>query len=354
MVSDRRNHDFSSDYFSARTAFRELAEAAGGRLDVLPLDATGPTGQKLTIDVASFGSTTPQRVILHSSGLHGVEGFAGSAIQIRTLRELAAISDGTALILVHILNPFGMSWLRRTNPNNVDLNRNALGDENYSGAGKGYSQLNNFLNPASAPARDFFALKAALLILRHGMPALRQAVAEGQYEYPRGLFFGGKQLEEELRVYQKFLCERLRSAQEVIAIDVHTGLGKFGQDTLLAGPENMETLAKILGRRITSNRPEAGPAYRVRGGLETLISRAAPHAEVLYVMQEFGTYGPIRNLHALREENRWHHYGGGSVEHASKRAMKNAFCPDDDSWRESILRPGVELLRRAMKPRIAV
>ena len=340
MVSDRRNHNFLSSYFPARSAFRELVEVAGGRLDVLPLDSTGPNGEKLGIDIASFGSRTPGRVVLHSSGLHGVEGFAGSAIQIQTLRDLPTISRDSALVLAHVLNPFGMSWLRRTNQNNVDLNRNALGDESYSGVAEGYSQLNSFLNPARAPSRDFFALKAGLLVLRYGMPALRQAVAGGQYEYPKGLFFGGKQKEQELKRYEEFLSERFSSAHEVVAIDVHTGLGKYGRDTLLADPRDVETLSKIFGRQVTSSEPEAGPGYRTRGGLDTLISRAVPTAEVLFVTQEFGTYGPVRNLHALREENRWHHYGHGSQDHPTKRALKDAFNPDDESWRESVMRQG--------------
>src|SRR5438552_18789157 len=103
MLSERRNHNFSSSFFSARTAFRELAESAGGRLEFLPLDATGPQGETLGIDAAWFGAAEPRRVVLHSSGIHGVEGFAGSAIQIQALRELPRIPNGTALILVHVL-----------------------------------------------------------------------------------------------------------------------------------------------------------------------------------------------------------------------------------------------------------
>ena len=37
-------------------------------------------------------------------------------------------------------------------------------------------------------------LKAALLIRRYGMSALKQTVAGGQYEFPQGLFFGGRHI----------------------------------------------------------------------------------------------------------------------------------------------------------------
>ena len=349
MVSERRDQNFLTDFFTARTAFREIVQRQNGVLDVLPLDVKGPRGEVLGIDVAWFGNQAPRRAVLHSSGLHGVEGFAGSAIQIQTLREFPDIPDDSALILVHILNPFGMSWLRRVNENNVDLNRNSLGRESYTGAPENYSKLDSFLNPPGPPSHDLFLLKAALLVLRHGMPSLRQAVAGGQYEFPKGLFFGGKKLEQGLEHYQEYLSRRLASAERIVAIDVHTGLGRFGEDSLLGDPRDLEKLRSIFGRQVTSSEPQHGPAYRVRGGLDSLISQAVPRAELLFVNQEFGTYSAVRNLHALREENRWHHYGGGTLDHPSKRALKEAFNPDDEKWREAVLKRGRAVLDKALK-----
>jgi hypothetical protein len=348
MVSEARSANFFTAYYPARAAFRELTQSSGGQLETIPLDATGPDGEKLTVDIAWLGTDSPRRVVLHSSGLHGVEGFAGSAIQILTLRESPVVLQDTALVLVHILNPYGMSRLRRVNEHNVDLNRNALPAGSYAGAPKAYSELDSFLNPPSPPGSDLFLIKAGWLVLRHGMPTLRQAVAGGQYEFPRGLFFGGKQLEQSLDRYHSFLARRLKSAERVVAIDVHSGLGKYGEDTLLAEPRKLEVLRAIFGRTITSSEPLDGPAYRIRGGLESLVSAALPNAEVLFVTQEFGTYSPIRNLHALREENRWHHFGAGDLDHPTKRALLQAFNPDDDNWRKAVLRRGFDTLKAVL------
>src|SRR5215510_13293421 len=106
--------------------FHALAARARAMVETLPLDAKGPAGESLGIDIAWIGSRQPKNVLVHSSGLHGVEGFAGSAIHLQFLNALPTLAPDTAILLVHILNPFGMAWLRRVNENNVDLNRNFI------------------------------------------------------------------------------------------------------------------------------------------------------------------------------------------------------------------------------------
>ena len=54
-------------------------------------------------------------------GVHGLGGSARAARRRRPRPE-----PTTRCVLVHVLNPYGMAWLRRTNENNVDLNRNFL------------------------------------------------------------------------------------------------------------------------------------------------------------------------------------------------------------------------------------
>src|SRR5215471_7735163 len=220
---------FSTDYFIARSRFREMTASAGGATESLVLDAKGPGGEQLTIDIAWFGAAEPERVLLHSSGLHGVEGFAGSAVQLQLLNALPAVPANGALIIVHILNPYGMAWLRRVNEQNVDLNRNSLfAPETYSGAPQMYARLDSLLNPPSPPSSDMYVAKVVWNVLCHGMPALKQAVAGGQYEFPRGLFFGGKRLQQELALYWAFLQKRVAIAKRIVAIDFHTGLGQYG------------------------------------------------------------------------------------------------------------------------------
>lgn len=104
---------FCDDYVQARARFRDSVTENQGNLSVLELDANGPNQEGLTIDIGWFGAERPKKVFLHTSGLHGVEGFAGSAIQLHCMdRENFNLGSDEAIIFVHILNPYGMSWLR--------------------------------------------------------------------------------------------------------------------------------------------------------------------------------------------------------------------------------------------------
>lgn len=339
---------FSPDYFTARDRFRTAVKKAGGRLEVLPLDCNGPGGEELGIDIAWFGVENPRCALLHSSGLHGVEGFAGSAIQLQLLENLPALFHDAALVVAHILNPYGMAWLRRVNENNVDLNRNFRVDEKYAGAPAAYDKLDSFLNPASPPALDFFLPRAAWLVARYGMPALKQSMVGGQYDYLKGLFFGGKRLEQGPAEYRAFVNECLAPVRKLVIIDVHTGLGKYGEDTLLVDSKDYPRLQPIFGERVKAMEPEQGPAYRVRGGLPSIF-HALSGVDSYFVGQEFGTYSPMKVLHALREENRWHHHGGRTFDHPARRALKKAFCPDDETWRRAVLARGRDLLAKAIE-----
>src|SRR5262249_38784306 len=151
-------------------------------------------------------------------------------------------------IFVHVLNPFGMAWLRRVNEENVDLNRNFLAvDERYAGADPGYRLLDTFLNgPGGA---DFFWLPLLLNLARHGFTSLKKSIVQGQYDFPAGLFFGGQNLQDGPAQYKAWLKNAVGSPNSVVAVDVHTGLGRYGEEVLFC-----HTNAEVpdLGKKITS------------------------------------------------------------------------------------------------------
>jgi len=344
---------FSPDYVTARNRFRTAVAAQNGRLDVLKLQATGPGGELLTIDIGWFGTTNPQRALVHSSGLHGVEGFAGSAIQLQWLEEgIAALPADAAIAIVHVLNPYGAAWLRRANEHNVDLNRNFRAPGDGGGAlGIDYPIVDALLNPQSAPRNDLFYARAAALVLRNGLSRMRLAVVTGQCVNPQGLFYAGSGLEPVPQMYQDYLGENLVRAQRITAIDVHTGLGRYGEDALLLDASADRASANQAMREIfgewTQLDDNDGIAYRVQGAQHDMYYRLFPQADVHFATQEFGTFSGLRVLAALRAENRWHHYGLGALDHPAKKQLLHAFCPDDEAWRAQVLRRGREVIRQA-------
>lgn len=352
MTSDA-DRWFSPDYATARSRFREAVDAGGGAREVLPLEAKGPAGEELTVDIGWFGAARPEQALLHVCGVHGVEGFAGSAIQLAALAggEFAP-SPGEAMIWVHGLNPYGMAWHRRVNENNVDLNRNFLpASAAYRGSPEHYVRVDELLNPTSERANSGFWLRSLGQILRYGYGPLQQAVTGGQYDYPRGLFFGGEHLEEGPRRYGEWLARTLSGCARLWVIDVHTGLGKSGQDTLLvdAGRDDAiyTTLRSAFGARVMAWDDASAVAYQIRGGHGAGVRQWLPDAGVEFLTQEFGTVSPLTVLAALREENCWHHHGEGHLDHHTKRKLLAVFRPDSARWRRAIVARGQALLRSA-------
>jgi hypothetical protein len=341
---------FSPDYATARSRFLSAARAAGATLESLAVGATGPGGEQLGIEIARLGAPTATRVLLHACGLHGIEGFAGAAVQLAALVHPPAVPAGCALVLVHVLNPYGMAWLRRVNESNVDLNRNfPAPGHRREGSPPLYARLDPLLNPPTPPSPDGFRWRLAMAGLRYGLRALKEAIAEGQYDFPRGLFYGGRTLEPGPRLYLNFLKRALASAERLFVLDLHTGLGPHADETVIleagAGATPAAELARALGRRLVD--PAAGrAAYRIRGGMGGALGDSLPHSRIDFVLQEIGTRPAIAVLHALREENRCHYHGGG-LAHPAKRALFEAFCPSSPKWRRRAVENGSALLHTA-------
>ena len=343
---------FSPDFSTARQRFREGISAARGNLEHIPLGVTDQQGGRLGIDIAWFGNQRPTRALIHVCGIHGVEGFTGSAVQLALLDNLPVLPADAALILVHVLNPFGMTYLRRSNENNVDLNRNFFfGTGGWSGVADDYAALNGFLNPPRPPSCfDFFHLRLLLATVNLGTTVIRQAVAGGQYRFPKGIFYGGNGLEPEAKLYSEWLTNHLKGVQELFVIDVHTGLGGYGQQTLfLRSPTvSAEKMADELQVPIASDVIETGVmGYAHEGGHSSVYRQVLPAARTVCLTQEFGTYSGSRLLRALRAENQHHHFGDGRLGHWSKQHLKKMFCPEDPKWRRQVITQGCDLVHRA-------
>jgi hypothetical protein len=349
---------FSSDYATARQRFRQAASSLGWQLEAHPIGAAGRGGEELTVDVGCSAGGDSERVLVVSSGVHGVEGFFGSAVQVALLEQWAsAAPPSTKCVFLHGLNPFGFSWLRRFDENNVDANRNfLLPGQRFEGAPEGYARLDAFLNPRRPPSRwEPFTLKALWLIARHGMPALRQAIAGGQYRYPRGLFFGGAGPSRAQQLLAENLPRWLGASRCVAHLDFHTGLGPRTACKLLIdyplSQRQRGSLTEWFGANSFEACDSSRIAYDVRGGFGHWCVSSGLAPDYLFACAEFGTYGSVQALAGLRAENQSHHWGPPSAASTvrAKERLKELFCPAAQDWQSQVLDRSLELVGQAQR-----
>lgn len=356
-TSNFRTQDlFPSSYAVARDLLASSLKQLGWSQESLAIDAKGPSGESLAIDVGCSASQPGDATLVLSSGLHGVEGFFGSAVQLAQLAQWCVTRPpkGIRIVLLHALNPFGYAWVRRCDELNRDLNRNFLLEgEPYSGCPALYPQLDSFLNPPRAPASwQLFAIPALVQLARHGFGKLQSTIAGGQYEFPKGLFYGGNHPGQINHLLTENLPRWLDASQRVVHFDFHTGLGKRGSYRLLLDSPLREShrldFNNWLGPQEGKNSSPADSTgfYRATGSLGRWCCAHSHIPDYLYACAEFGTYGPLHMLRTLRAENQSHHWGrsDSTATIRSKQKLKEAFCPASPRWRRQVLAQASRLI----------
>jgi hypothetical protein len=349
---------FSPDYFIARDRFRGAVGRLGWQLESHPIDATGPAGERLTIDVGYCQGGDAERTLVVSSGIHGVEGYVGSAVQLALMqRRETEPAPKLRILLLHGLNPYGFAWHRRFDENNIDLNRNfLLPGESFEGSPVGYAELNRLLNPRRPPSRwEPFAIKALAAIARHGMPNLRRIIAAGQYDFPQGLFFGGAGASQTHQLLSEHFPRWLKGSRAVAHLDFHTGLGARGACKLLIdyplSDWQRARLADWFGADSFESSDSSSIAYLARGGFGQWCVARKFAARYIFACAEFGTFGPIQMLTGLRAENQSHHWGDATAASTAnaKQRLQELFCPADHRWRAKVLQRSIDLVDAARR-----
>jgi predicted deacylase len=347
---------FSADYFASRERFRAAATGMGYELHSLPINAPSPRDEPLTIDIAAGGAKNPATALVLSSGVHGVEGLFGAAVQLAFMERRAdgpQIPNDAAVVLIHAVNPFGFAWQRRFNENNVDLNRNfLLKDETYAGAPPLAETFRRAMKPSRPRGFGFWTARMAMLALRHGKSSFWQTLPVGQYDYPDWLFFGGESLQQSPVALQQFLPTVLPNVAEVVHLDFHTGLGAWAEGELLIsqseGMDNWDWWPKHFGQGTVTQIKTFTNSYEIRGGFGPWLRALFPATEYRFATAEFGTYSPMRVIGALADELRWHlELGAESHGHASRSHLAETFVPRSRSWRSKTLTTALQWVHRA-------
>lgn len=177
----------------------------------------------------------------------------------------------------------------------------------------------------------------------------------GQYQYPKGIFFGGDGPTWSRRTQTAIFGEYLRSAARVGILDYHTGLGPygFGEQIVTDAPPSAgyERARSWYGAAITC--PSAGDSTSadIKGDGLAGAPEILNHSEVTGMALEVGVLSVTETLNALRADA-WLHARGdpASPQGAEiKRAIRAAFYGDTDAWKGMVAGQSLLACRQAIK-----
>ena len=349
---------FAATYEQARARFHDAARGAGAVISrhVHP-SARGADGEELSIDLAVLGDAAAPGLLLLASGTHGVEGFCGSGCQVALLSDRAFCAglarSGIALLVLHALNPYGFSHLRRVNEDNADLNRNFVDFRAPLPTNAAYAEIHSLLLPEAWPAPVENEQRLAAWVAAHGAAAYQAAISGGQYRFADGMFYGGAKPAWSNGILRSVLREHAAGRKCLGWIDFHTGLGPRGHgEKIYAGGNVDADVARAKawwGDDVTSYFDGTSTSAPLTGVNGYAAYDECPDAELAAIALEYGTWPLAEVLQALRAEH-WlnnHPATPRRQKDEIKRAIRDAFYIDRDDWKDEVYGQAVDACRKA-------
>lgn len=345
---------FSNSYAEGRKRFLTACDRAG----LTPHSyahpgLTGPSGEELAMDIAWIGPRNAGNVLLASCGTHGLEAAAGAATMIRWLETIAAdrqLPDGVAVFLIHAVNPFGWAYHRRGNEDGIDLNRNFIDHSVPLPGNNAYRELHPFVAVTSPDQEslDEFSRRFREFCETNSMSQGLNGITSGQYEFPGGLSFGGQSASWSRRTLEEIARTHLVSAEKILHIDWHTGIGEFSKPFFILDDTHTSEAFRLASGWWPSHTihcddvvDDASIKYHglLTEGLRKELAQYSS-AQIVSLTIEWGTYEVEKMLAALLIDNWLIHRRSNTptylVENAVER-LRELFCPTDATWRQSVV-----------------
>ena len=351
----------SDDYSQARQNFLQACASADTHVTSYRHPLRGPDDGVLATDVALFGPEDARKLLVMVSGVHGVEGFSGSATQVGWIAEkrYESLPPDTAVLMIHMINPWGVAHLRRYTEGNVDLCRNFMDFAQPLPNNDAYATIHNelalgdLLGDRGQHTGPYLGKKVA----QHGLEYVVDLFMAGQYQYESGFAFGGKEPVWSNTTLRNILSSHSASPKTVCVIEFHTGLGPwaYGQLITMHLGDELERTRNWFGRWVFNPSADRAPGeegYRVVHGHTIEAYKASfPQAEVTAVTLEFGTYPPNETLALLVQEHLL-------VQQASavpsrqmqeiKAQLLEYHHPKDWEWRCAFWSRSIQVVRQAI------
>lgn len=316
----------------------------------------GPDAEELFTDALWIGPEHASRVLVLIGGTHGIEGFAGSAVQIDQLGLISEghvlIPDNTAMLMIHALTPWGYAWQRRCDADGVDLNRNAIDFSRPLPENKDYDRLKNvfYLEDAAKRKRVLAEFEQ-----QHGRVALEKAVSAGQYHDPTGPFYGGTAPAHGWLVSEDLMRQYTLQERDLAVIDLHTGLGSYGYGEIICDHQPDSRGARIAKQWYGDSvaLPLLGTSSSVpKTGLLDYAWHAIMNQRSCYITLEFGTFSTDQLFEILlRDHQLWAQSGNEQARLEHRQVMRHHFYPDDRAWREMLLFRARQVIAQGLQGR---
>lgn len=345
---------FAEGYEEARDAFRAAIAVLGGRLQSAPVPGEGARGEALTIDWAVIGPASAPNTLLSISGVHGAEGQAGSAAQ----RAFAAALDPGALggerniLMVHALNPWGLSHGHRVDADNVDLSRNFGDFDAPPRPNPDYARIHDLVCADRWDDGLLEQVSARFQSLTQELGAARALTAftGGQHSHPHGIGFGGARPSSSRRVFERIVETELSDCRRMAYLEWHTGFGDYGRPLVVAldAPDSTTRARMASWWADQQLQPEdeafeSGETPDWSGLLLPGLRRMAPHIDIAGAPIEIGTVSNLEAFEAVMID-RWLRLGTGpqdaDLRTRLREKVRAAYDPADPIWRERVIEIG--------------
>ena len=352
---------FKKDYDSAVRLFENTVTNYKTLIDrrqtyVHPMPS--PSEESLRTEAVWLGNPLASKVLIISSGTHGIEGYCGSAIQSFLLQCLHEKhfehNETTAILFLHALNPWGMAWARRCDEQGIDLNRNFLDYGNLPESSPYFPEILHCLSDSNSLVR---AAGLHQLTLKLGQTAFDQAFSEGQYTTPWAPFYGGVS-----KAFGRLVCEKAvddfaLAGREIVMLDLHTGLGPYGYGELISDHAlNTPAIAyskKMFGASVAHT--HGGDSFSVpKLGLLDYFWHDYMNKNGCFLTLEFGTHGTTALFDVIFDDHYfWKNTPPTSLHDDAYQTTRNAmlahFCPDDSIWQQSTLFRAWQVVQSTLK-----
>lgn len=288
--------------------------------------------------------------LIFSTGLHGIEGYVGHACLKTFFKDLlSTLSPHTEVVIYHGVNPFGMKNFRRTNENNIDLNRNFT-KNNFQNNNDGFDLLKDFFTPkvyrSTRTANVAYYAALIKLIAKHGVATLKDATLRGQKVLSEGVYYSGDTMQNSTKYILSELDIIFDDIENVVWIDLHTGYGPRFQMSIVnshfekTSTSEMIEIIKyplILGMN-------AEDFYEIDGDMlektYNIHQKKKAKCDLFATCFEFGTLGDsiINSISSLKamvfENNAYFRKQTPKYNEYARKLIREQFLPSAEDWRE--------------------